>query len=78
MAVFTWGISLLHLSLDMALSRANYAVNKQMLLRLHPVLGNMYFVLSPSAAITSAAMLRRQFKRKEQEGSHIFGQVILM
>lgn len=70
--IFMWGISLLHLSWGMVLSKASSAVNKQMFLRLHAVPANTYFVLSAASAITSAATLRRQFKREEQEGSHTF------
>jgi len=60
----------LHLSWDMALSKASSAVSKQMFSRLHPVPGNLYFVLTAASAITSAARLRRQLKRGEQDGSH--------
>lgn len=43
-AIFTWGISL-HLSWDMVSSKTSSAVNEQMSLRLHPVSGNLCFVL---------------------------------
>lgn len=59
-----WGISLLHLLWDMTLFKACSAVNKQRFLRLHPVPGNMCFVLSAASTITSAATLRRQLKRR--------------
>lgn len=64
-AIFMWGIPL-HLSWDMALSKASSAVNKQMFLRFHPVPRNMYFVLSAA----SAAMLRRQLKKERNKRDH--------